>query len=123
MLRYATPPIIANSRNASENPAAIFRPKVHMLSLLWNGALPAAFLDCLSEEGNAHYRPNHVCRPRDVRHVGASYVLLLGGVELRLRQPQVAFEIAKRQGKWFFGFAQNQPSDLTGFGAIAEQPH
>src|SRR5579859_810166 len=34
MLRYATAPIVTNSRNASVNPAAIFLPNVHMSSLL-----------------------------------------------------------------------------------------
>src|SRR5712692_6004924 len=82
MLRYATAPITANIKNASANPAAIFRPNVHMSSLLRNAVVTAASLNRFSDERNTDDCANHVRRPHHMLNVRASYVLLLGRVKL-----------------------------------------
>src|SRR5260370_640214 len=66
MLRYETPPIPSNSTNASVNPAAIFRPNVHMSSLLRNAVVGAASLNRFSDERNTDDRTNHVRRAHNV---------------------------------------------------------
>src|SRR5258708_28875400 len=112
MLRYATAPIPSNNKNASANPAAIFRPNVHMSSLLRNAVAIAAFLNRFPNERNAHDRANHACRPRHMRDVCARHVLLLGSEELPRGDSQVALEVAQRQCEGLFGSAQNQPAAL-----------
>src|SRR6266851_6023856 len=102
MLRYATAPIPSNSKNASVNPAAIFRPNVHMSSLLRNTVVIAASLNRFSDVRNADNPTNHFWRAHHVLDVRARHVLLLGCVDLYQGNSDVALELAERQGDGLF---------------------
>src|SRR5260370_16563035 len=110
MLRYETPPIPSNSTNASVNPAAIFRPNVHMSSLLRNAVVGAASLNRFSDERNTDDRTNHVRRAHNVLDVRASHVLLLGRIQLFQRNPDVIFEVANPQAAGTLRPAQRNPT-------------
>src|SRR6266436_63958 len=121
MLRYETPPIPSNSKNASANPAAIFRPNVHMSSLLRNAGVTATSLNRFPDERNTDNRTNHVYRVQDMLHLRASHALLLGRVELCRRNPDVTFEVAKYQRDCILSSAHNKPTSSFCFCVVAKE--
>src|ERR1700676_4711472 len=121
MLRYATIPTPDKKKNASANPAAIFRPNVHMSSLLRTHVHAAPLLNRFSETGNADEGTNHAVRAHQMLDAGTSHILMFGCVNLRPGAAQIALKIAAPQGHWLLGSAQSEPASSLGFNRIAKE--
>lgn len=83
--------------------------------------MAAAFLNCLSEQRNAHDRAHHSFGASYVRDKRPRGIVLFCQVQPRLRDTRVAFEAAESESDWLLDAAKSEPSDIARVISISEQ--